>query len=165
MVNHVVDKPYAATVNDLPPDHAMPFLLISAFRGLVDSVHERLAEAGFAHLRASHGFAMQAIGDGCTSVELGQRLGVSKQAAAKTARSLLDLGLIERRPNPLDGRERILVPTRRGRRMLRLSAEAFTELVGRWRATVGDADVDAVLTTLGQADPGRRGPTDLSDWT
>jgi DNA-binding MarR family transcriptional regulator len=152
-------------VPDLPPDHAMPFLLISAFRGLVDSVHEHLADAGFPHLRAAHGFAMQAIGNGCTSVELGQRLGVSKQAAAKTARTLEDMGLIERRANPLDGRERILVPTTQGRRMLQLSADGFTRLVGRWRVAVGDANVDAVLTTLTQASHGRRGPTDLSDWT
>lgn len=151
-------------MTDLPPDHAMPFLLISAFRGLVDSVHERLAGSGFAHLRASHGFAMQAIGAGCTSVELGQRLGVSKQAAAKTGRALEEMGYIARIPNPHDGRERTLVPTARGRELLRRSGEAFAELVAGWRTTVGDAQVDAVLSTLARADPGRRGPTDLSDW-
>lgn len=142
----------------------MPLLLISAFRGLMDSVHDRLAEAGYPGLRASHGFAMQAIGDGCTSVELGQRLGVSKQAAAKTGQALEAMGLIERRPNPFDRRKRLLVRTAQGQRMLRLSAEAFAELVSRWRARVGDAQVDAVLATLLQADPGRRGPMDLSDW-
>jgi DNA-binding MarR family transcriptional regulator len=142
----------------------MPFLLISAFRGLVDGVHERLTQAGFPQLRASHGFAMQAIGKGCTSVELGQRLGVSKQAAAKTARALEEMNLVKRRANPLDARERVLVPTAHGRRMLQLSAQAFAQLVGQWRTTVGDAQVDAVLATLAQADPGRRGPTDLSDW-
>lgn len=150
---------------ELSPDHAMPFLLIAAFRGLVDSVDEELAEAGFPQLRASHGFAMQAVRDGCTSVELGQRLGVSKQAAAKTGKALEEMGLVERRRNPLDGRERRLVPTADGQRMLRLSAKAFTTAVGRWRAAVGDANVDATLATLAQADPGRRGPTDLSDWT
>ena len=149
---------------DIPPDHAMPFLLISAFRGLVDAVHDRLTRAGFPQLRASHGFAMQAIGTGCTSVELGQRLGVSKQAAAKTARALEEMNLVARRSNPLDARERVLVPTAHGRRMLQLSAQAFAQLVGQWRTTVGDAQVDAVLATLAQADPGRRGPTDLSDW-
>ena len=45
-------------------DVAMPFLLMSAFRGLVDAVHARLDEAGFAGVRATHGFAMQAIGEG-----------------------------------------------------------------------------------------------------
>jgi len=49
--------------------------------------------------------------------------------------------------------------------MLKLSADGFNRLVGRWRVTVGDANVDAVPTTLTQASHGRRGPTGLSDWT
>src|SRR5690242_8909990 len=99
----------------------MPFLLMSAFRALVDELHRRLADAGFTGLTPSHGFAMQALGAGCTAVELGHRLGVSKQAAAKTAKGLRDLGLIEQQPNPADARERKLVPTRRGLDMLNRS--------------------------------------------
>lgn len=107
---------------------------------------------------------MQAIGSGCTSVVLGQRLGVTKQAAAKTAQSLEDRGFIERVPSTTDGRERLLLPTRRGRQMLDLSAAIFTKQIRDWRARVGDDNVNATLTTLAHADPGRRGPTDLSDW-
>jgi DNA-binding MarR family transcriptional regulator len=147
------------------PDHAMPFLLLSAFRGLVDEVHARLATAGYPGLRATHGFAMQAVGDGCTSVELGQRLGVSKQAATRTARSLEEMGLVTRGANPRDGRERTIVLTSRGRRVLRLSGEAFEQAVGRWRDEVGDRLVDATLTTLGGVDHVPRSPVDLSDWT
>src|SRR5690606_12747542 len=94
-----------------PNDLAMPFLLMSAFRGLVDAVHADLEHAGFLGVRATHGFAMQAIGDGCTSVELGERLGVTKQAAAKTARSLEELDLVRRESVPSDRRARLLVPT------------------------------------------------------
>lgn len=145
-------------------DSAMPFLLMSAFRGLVDKVHEGLAVAGFDGIRPRHGFAMQAIGLGCTSVELGQRLGVSKQAAAKTAQALEALGLIERVSHASDRRARMLAPTNRGQLMLELSAELFTKEVMRWRDQVGDDAVNATLETLAQADPGGRGPLDLSDW-
>ena len=147
-----------------PTDLAMPFLLMSAFRGLVDAVHEGLAAAGYPDVRATHGFAMQAIGSGCTSVELGQRLGVTKQAAARTAASLEELGFITREHSLTDGRERLLAPTQRGQEMLSLSASIFTQQVQQWRARVGDDNVDATLATLSQADPGRRGPTDISDW-
>lgn len=145
-------------------DLSMPFLLMSAFRGLVDAVHEQLEAAGYPGFRATHGFAIQAIGAGCTSVELGHRLGVSKQAATRTARALEDLGLIRRTPNDLDRRELVLTPTRHAERMLRLSAEAFRSELRGWRQTVGDEHVDATLATLAAASPGRRGPTDLSDW-
>jgi DNA-binding MarR family transcriptional regulator len=97
-------------------------------------------------------------------VELGQRLGVTKQAAARTAASLEERGFITRVPSRTDGRERLLVPTQRGRQMLSLSASIFLQQVQQWRARVGDDSVDATLTTLSRADPGRRGPTDISDW-
>ncbi len=145
-------------------DVAMPFLLMRAFRGLVDSVHEDLAQQGFPGIRAHHGFALQAVGDGCTSVALGERLGVSKQAAAKTVKSLEDLGLVERRLNEADRRERTLVITRRGRRLLSLSAAAFRREVATWRTRVGDERVDATLTTLLAVGSGGRSDTDLSDW-
>ncbi|SFC16780.1 MarR family protein [Nocardioides terrae] len=146
-------------------DVAMPFLLQSAFRNLVDSVHDALDAAGFPGVRATHGFAMQAIGTGCTSVELAERLGVSKQAATKTAQALETMGFIERAANPRDRRERLLRPTRRGRTMLRLSATAFRAELSAWRERVGDADVDTTLATLAQVGRGGRSHTDLSDWT
>jgi DNA-binding MarR family transcriptional regulator len=145
-------------------DVAMPFLLMRAFRGLVDSVNEDLGRNGFPGIRAVHGFALQAIGTGCISVELGERLGVSKQAAAKTARALEDLGLIERRLNESDRRERTLVVTRDGRRLLRLSADAFRREVSAWRAVAGDRAVDTTLATLGAVGANGRRDTDLSDW-
>jgi DNA-binding MarR family transcriptional regulator len=150
---------------DPTDDLALPFLLMSAFRGVVDAVHADLEEAGLPAVRATHGFAMQAIGTGCTSVELGERLGVSKQAAAKTARVLEDMGFITRLPSPTDRRERLLTPTAQGDEMLRRSARAFTHEIHEWRTRVGDSDLNATLRTLNNAPRSRRGQTDLSDWS
>ncbi len=138
-------------------DVAMPFLLMSAFRGLVDAVHADLEEAGFPGVRATHGFAMQAVGEGCTSVDLGVRLGVSKQAATKTAAGLEAMGFITRAASPTDRRERILTPTKRGREMLHRSAGSFRREVARWRENVGDQDVDTTLATLAAAPPATTG--------
>lgn len=145
-------------------DLAMPFLLVSAFRGLVDSVHAELATAGFPGIRARHGFAMQAIGTGCSSVQLAERLGVSKQAATKTAQALEALGLIERSEVPQDRRTKLLVPTARGRRMLRLSADSFAKQIQDWRQRVGDEAVDVTLHTLSQIGPDPHSQFDLSGW-
>lgn len=149
---------------DTPDDVAMPFLLMASFRNLVDAVHAKLEESGFPGVRTTHGFAMQAIGTGCTSAELGNRLGVSKQAATQTAGALAEMGFLDRRQNPDDRREWRLVPTRRGRRMLQVSATAFRSEVRTWRASVGDAQVDATLATLAAVGAGGRAITDLSDW-
>ena len=146
------------------PDHAMPFLLMASFRGLVDELHRRLERKGFADLTVTHGFAMQALSSGCSASELAQRLGVSKQAGTKTVVALERLGLVERSPNPEDARQRIVTPTRRGERMLTESGSILTALIGEWRRTAGDRNVDATLRTLAQADHGTRSLTDLSDW-
>ncbi|MDG3008979.1 MarR family transcriptional regulator [Rhodococcus sp. D2-41] len=146
-------------------DVAIPFLLMGAFRALVDAVHEQLARDGFPGVRAHHGFALQAIGAGCTSVELGDRLAVSKQAAAKTVKFLEAMGLVERRTNADDRRERIVVVTGRGRTLLDLSATAFRREVSGWRSKVGDGHVDATVATLAAVGSGGRSPTALSDWS
>lgn len=146
------------------PDNALPFLLVSGFRGVIDELHRRLAADGYPGLTARHGFAMQALGEGCTARELAVRLGVSKQAATKTVASLAEMALVTRRINPADARERLVAPTPRGREMLARSGVIIGQIVGAWRAAVGDADVDATLRTLAAADPGGRSITDLSDW-
>ncbi len=162
IVNHIVHLTYAVQMN-LDDVHA-PFLLMRTFRGLVDAVHEQLAEQGFPNIRATHGFALQAIGDGCTSVELAARLGVSKQASAKTAQSLESLGLIERHRNRDDRRERVITVSSRGRELLSLSAAAFRQEVAGWRVSVGGAAVSTTLHTLAKVSANGRSETDLSDW-
>ncbi|HYJ13443.1 MAG TPA: hypothetical protein VEW66_07620, partial [Thermomicrobiales bacterium] len=59
----------------------LAFVLIGAFRQLIDDLHAELAEQGFPEARPGHGFALQAIGPGRVSIsDLSRRLGVSKQA-------------------------------------------------------------------------------------
>lgn len=149
----------------MPSDDAMmPFLLMGAFTGLVDRVHERLADEGFPGTTAQQGFALQAIGAGCTAVALGERLGVSKQAAAKTAATLERVGLVARRLNETDRRERTLTLTPRGRELIGRSGSLFRDEVAAWRARVGDEAVDATLRTLAAVGSAAHRPTDFTDW-
>src|ERR1700733_223985 len=101
----------------------LPFLLIGAFRSLIDELHRTLAESGHDEARPLHGFALQAIGpEGSTASELGRRLGVTKQAAAKTVASLERVGYVCREPDSKDGRAVRLLRTPLGEEMLSLSA-------------------------------------------
>lgn len=127
------------------PGYRLPFLLAAAFRALIDRLHDELAEQGHPGLRPVHGFALQAIGEEeVTTVDLAARLGVSKQAAAKTAASLLALGYVERTQDPSDARARPLVVTDRGRDLLRRSAERFAALRGELVGQLGARDVRAL---------------------
>ncbi|HEY1616150.1 MAG TPA: MarR family transcriptional regulator [Streptosporangiaceae bacterium] len=116
----------------------LPLLLVGAFRSLIDELHRTLAEGGHRDARPVHGFALQAIGaHGITTSELGRHLGVSKQAAAKTALSLERAGYVCREPDPEDGRAVRLLRTARGTEMLALSAVFFEAYRARLIDTLG----------------------------
>lgn len=116
----------------------LPLLLLGAFRSLIDELHDTLADSGHGEARPLHGFALQAIGpDGTTASQLGRRLGVTKQAAAKTVASLEWAGYVCREPDPEDGRAVRLLRTPRGEEMLRLSAAFFESYHGRLAQTLG----------------------------
>ncbi|MDY7099840.1 MAG: MarR family transcriptional regulator [Actinomycetota bacterium] len=145
----------------------LPLLLAGAFRVLIDELHAELAERGHPHVRPLHGFALQAIGpDGTTVTELGRRLGVTKQAATKTAERLEALGYVERRRSPDDGRVVLVARTDRGVEMLETSAEVFEVLRADLCGRLGDDRVAALEDDLAHivADVGGVKLGDLPGW-
>jgi DNA-binding MarR family transcriptional regulator len=141
-------------------------LLARAFRALIDELHAELATRGHQDARPIHGFALQAIGiEGTTVSELGRRLGVSKQAAAKTAASLERAGYASRVADPRDARATTLIRTPHGTEMLALSADIFERLRADWVRQLGEARVAALEDDLEQV-VGTHGPKlgDLPGW-
>lgn len=122
--------------------------ILRAGRAAIDELHRRLADRGHPDVRPAHGYAFQAIGaDGTTAGVLGERLGVTKQAAGQMVDELIRLGYVTREPDPDDGRRRLVRLTPYGVDCLRESAAVFEEIVMEWRA-LGD-DVDATVAALG----------------
>jgi DNA-binding MarR family transcriptional regulator len=149
------------------PGFELPLLLAGAFRELLDDLHAELDKHGHGEARPLHGFALQAIGpDGATLSELGRRLGVSKQAAAKTAAGLEQIGYITRRPSTHDGRAIVLTRTPRGEEMLDLSAAIFEQLRRSWVRRLGPGRVQAIEDGLAEivASSGRAKIGDLPGW-
>jgi DNA-binding MarR family transcriptional regulator len=133
------------------PGFELPLLLAGAFRELIDNLHAELGKHGHGEARPVHGFALQAVGpDGATVSELGRRLGISKQAAAKTAAGLEEIGYITRRPSDRDARAVVLMRTPRGEEMLDLSAAIFEQLHQNWVRRLGPARVAAIEDGLAE---------------
>jgi DNA-binding MarR family transcriptional regulator len=132
------------------PGYELPMRLLEGFRVLVDALHAELAVRGHAEARPVHGFVLQAVGlDGTTAVELGRRLGVTKQAAAKHIEVLERLGYLSREGDPVDARRKVVRLTDRGLELLDLSARIFDELRARWSATLGADRLRALERDLG----------------
>jgi DNA-binding MarR family transcriptional regulator len=141
----------------------LPLLLAANFRALVDDLHTELSRQGHPDARPIHGFALQALGPGGATVsELGRRLGVSKQAAAKTAAGLERLGYVARTAHPRDARAQVLVRTARAEDMLARSAVIFAALRSAIADRIGAGRLAELEDDLEVMAAGR-GPAALAD--
>lgn len=145
----------------------LPVLLLGAFRAVVDQAHAELARRGHPDARPLHGFALQAVGpEGASISEIGRRLGVSKQAAAKTVASLERLGYTVREPHPTDARATLVRRSPRGEEFLALSAAEFGRVRDQIAGVLGPDEVARLeddLERLLQDAPDQR-LADLPGW-
>ncbi|MFI0355181.1 MarR family winged helix-turn-helix transcriptional regulator [Actinomadura sp. 9N407] len=143
----------------------LPLRMLMVFRAAIDEVHAELAQAGHPDLRPMHGFVFQAIGpDGTTAAELGQRLGVSKQAAGKTVESLERMGYVERGSDPRDARRKIVRLTARGTDSLARSGAAFDRIRARWADDLGPERLRALEEDLRSITPEDFFRLDVPGW-
>jgi DNA-binding MarR family transcriptional regulator len=128
----------------------IPGLLGMAFHAVMEEVHVRLAEEGFDDVRPAHGFAFQylSVHGGATAVELGEHLGVTKQAAVQLVDELERRGYVERRPHPTDRRARVVVLAARGWACVERVVALWAETERRWAALVGAERLTALRDDL-----------------
>ncbi|TYB41210.1 MarR family winged helix-turn-helix transcriptional regulator [Actinomadura chibensis] len=147
------------------PGYELPLRLFLAFRGIVDELNAELARQGHPDLRPMHGFVFQAIGPhGTTAVELGRRLGVSKQAAGKMIESLERAGYVERGADPADARRKIVRLTARGTDSLDRAALIFERIRDDWVRRLGAGRVRALEHDLRQVTPADPWRLDVPGW-
>lgn len=137
----------------------LALLLLGGFRSLVDAATAELARRGYEDVRPVHDFAMRAIAAGADNAsELGRRLSVSKQAAAKTITVLQARGYVARDTDPLDARRKRLHVTPLGHEVLRQGESIFDELRDQWKQQIGSnelASLEKHLADLVGAQPVR----------
>jgi DNA-binding MarR family transcriptional regulator len=137
----------------------LALLLLGGFRTLVDAAIAELAERGHQDVRPVHDFAMRAIAAGADSAsELGRRLSITKQSAAKTIAVLQERGYVTRDTDPRDGRRKRLQVTALGFDVMRQGEAVFDELRDQWAQQIGAAELDRIedhLTALAGAQPVR----------
>lgn len=138
--------------------------LLQAFDAMSAEVADELALRGHPGTTAAHHSAMEAIDRGATDASaLGRVLHISRQAAAKTIRSLEELGYIERGVDAADARRRPLAVTARGRERTELGAAAYERILLRIEAGVGAAKLRAVEELLRLIPDITRRPTPPAD--
>jgi DNA-binding MarR family transcriptional regulator len=137
----------------------LALLMLAGFRSLVDAATLELTARGYEDVRPVHDFALRAIAAGADSAsELGRRLSVTKQAAARTVAVLEERGYVAREVDPADARRMRLQVTDRGFAMLREGERIFDELRDQWQRRIGPAklaQLESLLTELIGTEPVR----------
>ncbi len=131
------------------PTTDLGLLALIVADGVTERISERLVDAGFDPVRASHGYVVQGLLAGDSTVtQLAARLGVSAQAVSKTVAELEAAGYLARTRDPDDRRARRLVLTPRGDELVDASRRARVAVardLERWLGTRDTAELVRLL--------------------
>lgn len=124
-------------------------LLIRLLRQFRTELFAAAVEHGYDDVREPHLQIFGSIGiDGVRLTELASRTQLSLAATSALVSDLETLGYLERRPDPSDGRAKLIFPTVRGRRALDQAGDRVAEIEQRWAQAVGATSFTAACRTL-----------------
>jgi DNA-binding MarR family transcriptional regulator len=119
-------------------DPGLGMLAAQLLFAVQDELYRRLAQAGYRDLRSRHGVVLAYLDEqGSRATELAALSGRHKQLVGRTVDELEALGYVTRSPDPSDRRAKLVVPTPRGRAVMRLSDQIMTDIGARGAAAVG----------------------------
>jgi DNA-binding MarR family transcriptional regulator len=126
------------------------FLLAKAAQRWNELLAERFAAAGYGDVSPSYGSVLVPLyeEDGLRLGELARRSRLSKQTMTELVRRLERDGLVDRRPDPADGRAALVFLTARARELEPVAAAVLAEIDHALRAQVGDRRADELKATL-----------------
>lgn len=140
----------------------LALLLRLLHREYAMGIETALAEAGFGDIRSGDAKVFPFVPpEGIQVSDLAIRAGVRKQTMAQSVDQLEQAGYLERRPNPRDGRSRLIVLTERGKAAQPLAAGAGDIIEQHWAQLTSPEEFETLrgllhrlLDRIGQTEPG-----------
>ena len=127
----------------------LTFLLGISFQLVLAEFTRRLDAAGHGDVRPVHGMIFQILyGDGATSSELAEHLGVTKQASGQLVADLEKRGYVRREDHPRGGRRRLIILTDKALAHLEAAGAILHQLESEIAARAGDDTLLALRTEL-----------------
>ncbi len=120
--------------------------LLAEFR--IDLAAPR-ADLGYGDIRNPH---LQILGNlrmgGIRLTDLAARALLSLAATSELVNDLVDLGYLVRRPDPADGRAKLIDLTPRGRQLMAAGGGRVADMEKRWSTMVGAEDFTVMCDTM-----------------
>ncbi|MCE5290861.1 MAG: MarR family transcriptional regulator [Nocardiaceae bacterium] len=138
------------TSSGLPRDRqAVGQLLVRLLREFRRELSEPRAAAGYSDIRDPH---LQIFGNlgprGARLTEIAGRAQLSLAATAELVDDLASLGYVERRPDPSDGRAKLIVFTERGRKVMVDAGNQVAQIEARWAGIVGSERFETACSVM-----------------
>lgn len=139
-----------AASRDLPSERlAIGQLLVRLLREFRDDLAAPRAQAGYGDVREVH---FQIFGNirmgGIRLTELADRAQLSLAAASELVNDLEGLGYLTRRPDPNDGRAKLIDLTKRGRALMADAGGRVADIERRWSKLVGAREFTQMTRTM-----------------
>lgn len=112
-------------------------LMFVSYRAMDERVRQAMRDAGYDVTVAQARLAQRIAEEGTRLTELADRAGVTKQTASLLVAALEREGLVERVPDPDDGRARLIQLSPRGRQAAQRAMEVVIGVEGEWTAHLG----------------------------
>jgi DNA-binding MarR family transcriptional regulator len=124
-------------------------LLLDTAHRLVDELVSRLAAAGYADIRPAHSRVFENLDpEGTRLTELARRARMTQPSMTELVAGLEASGYLARRPDPTDGRARLVMLTPAGRALQRLAVAELAAIEGAWLDSLGPGLAQALPAAL-----------------
>jgi DNA-binding MarR family transcriptional regulator len=127
-------------------------LLDTATEAFLAEFRGQLEETGYADLRPTHGCVFRFVrDDGMRLTELATHADMTKQSVGELVDDLVDLGYVERIPDPEDRRAKLIRLTAKGVKAQRVGFGLIDEVEAQWAERFGAqriADLREILEEI-----------------
>jgi DNA-binding MarR family transcriptional regulator len=124
-------------------------LLRLVYQQYAQHIDAALREAGFGDLRPAHANVFPFVPpEGITVSGLAELARVRKQTMAQAVDQLERMGYVERRPNPRDGRSRLVFLTERGASVKPVTHATAARVEQRWAELTSPEELEALRASL-----------------
>jgi DNA-binding MarR family transcriptional regulator len=135
--------------NKLPRQIPLHGLLEFAFDAVIEEFLEEMRETEFSDIRLVHGCVFRYMKDrGLRLTEIAERGNMTKQSAGEVVDDLVELGYVERLPDPDDRRAKIVRFTERGEAAQSYGFRLLDEIEKRWGERYGAERIASLRATL-----------------
>ena len=134
----------------LAADRPPLIALVSIVKDWIEERHlDLLADQGFDDVRRAHNAVFVNLrSGGMRLTQLARAADMSKQAMAELVDDLVEKGYVVKRPDPTDGRAKLIHWGERGLESHRATMEAFAAIDAELAAVVGEGEIERLRSTL-----------------